>query len=409
MAPSLLRTCCGLIPVTGLLSFWCAQLLHLEPAVGEKEDWFPAAVNITYLDPVSLQVRAESSACGRYGENSPKREVRGRVVVPVPPQDRQGCDPNVRFPPVQNPTWVALLAAGNCSFREKIRNAARNNASGVVIYNRTNHTFSMKHSGTGDIVAIMIPAPKGQELLTLLERRFVVMMHISVGTGNLQKHVSATSVVFVSISFIILMIISLAWLLFYYIQRFRYANSAERNQRHMGDAAEKALSKLQVCTLRKGDKETEADFDSCAVCIECYKANDVVRILPCRHVFHKHCVDPWLQEHRTCPMCKINIFKALGIQFSADCTGETPPDNEASVGGPLTYPISAASEITVNESSVDPAERGINLHQLHHQPEVAPTTQIHTAVSCQNRPPISMTDVDCPLEHDDTRSRDGPC
>ncbi|XP_015227084.1 PREDICTED: RING finger protein 150 isoform X2 [Cyprinodon variegatus] len=367
MAPSLLRTCCGLIPVTGLLSFWCAQLLHLEPAVGEKEDWFPAAVNITYLDPVSLQVRAESSACGRYGENSPKREVRGRVVVPVPPQDRQGCDPNVRFPPVQNPTWVALLAAGNCSFREKIRNAARNNASGVVIYNRTNHTFSMKHSGTGDIVAIMIPAPKGQELLTLLERRFVVMMHISVGTGNLQKH------------------------------------------RHMGDAAEKALSKLQVCTLRKGDKETEADFDSCAVCIECYKANDVVRILPCRHVFHKHCVDPWLQEHRTCPMCKINIFKALGIQFSADCTGETPPDNEASVGGPLTYPISAASEITVNESSVDPAERGINLHQLHHQPEVAPTTQIHTAVSCQNRPPISMTDVDCPLEHDDTRSRDGPC
>lgn len=35
-----------------------------------------------------------------------------------------------------------------------------------------------------------------------------------------------------------------------------------------------------------------------------------------RHVFHKHCVDPWLLDHRTCPMCKMNILKALGIPVS---------------------------------------------------------------------------------------------
>lgn len=33
----------------------------------------------------------------------------------------------------------------------------------------------------------------------------------------------------------------------------------------------------------------------------------------CRHLFHKSCVDPWLLDHRTCPMCKMNILKALGI------------------------------------------------------------------------------------------------
>ena len=32
-----------------------------------------------------------------------------------------------------------------------------------------------------------------------------------------------------------------------------------------------------------------------------------------RHEFHKACVDPWLLEHRTCPMCKLNILKALGM------------------------------------------------------------------------------------------------
>ncbi|KAK3573265.1 hypothetical protein QTP86_019235 [Hemibagrus guttatus] len=135
---------------------------------------------------------------------------------------------------------------------------------------------------TGDVVAIMIPDPKGREIVALLEKNVSVIMHITIGTRNLQKYVSRTSVVFVSISFIVLMIISLAWLVFYYIQRFRYANARDRNQRRLGDAAKKAISKLQVRTIRKGDKETESEFDNCAVCIEGYKANDVVRILPCR-------------------------------------------------------------------------------------------------------------------------------
>lgn len=76
----------------------------------------------------------------------------------------------------------------------------------------------------------MIPEPKGKEIVSLLERNITVMMYITIGTRNLQKYVSRTSVVFVSISFIVLMIISLAWLVFYYIQRFRYANARDRNQ-----------------------------------------------------------------------------------------------------------------------------------------------------------------------------------
>lgn len=76
----------------------------------------------------------------------------------------------------------------------------------------------------------MIPEPKGREITALLERNIVITLHITIGTRNLQKYVSRTSVVFVSISFIILMIISLAWLVFYYIQRFRYASARNRNQ-----------------------------------------------------------------------------------------------------------------------------------------------------------------------------------
>lgn len=31
-----------------------------------------------------------------------------------------------------------------------------------------------------------------------------------------------------------------------------------------------------------------------------------------RHIYHKSCIDPWLLEHRTCPMCKNDILKHFG-------------------------------------------------------------------------------------------------
>ncbi|KAM9315193.1 RING finger protein 150a [Pholidichthys leucotaenia] len=428
MAPSLIRACRSLALSTWLLSFCFVHLLCLDFTVAEKEEWYTAFVNITYLDPATSEVRTEKTECGRYGEHSPKREARGPVVVPVLPQDRGACDPGVRFPPVPpNTAWVALVAAGNCTYREKIRNVANRNASAVVIYNvgssGANDTITMLHPDTGDVIAVMIPEPKGREIVTLLDQRIPVMMHITIGTRNLQKYVSRTSVVFVSISFIVLMIISLAWLVFYYIQRFRYANARDRNQRRLGDIAKKAISKLQVRTIKKGDKETESDFDNCAVCIEGYKPNDIVRVLPCRHLFHKHCVDPWLQDHRTCPMCKMNILKALGIPFSADCSDEILPDYEASVGGPPTNPISGASEITVNESLVvlDPAGRAIDLQQVRPEAEPAPRAGgSHGVASGEHQPPLSsdsdnsiivcmevdMSEVDLStdLECDDSKS-----
>ncbi|XP_049576293.1 RING finger protein 150a isoform X1 [Syngnathus scovelli] len=378
MAPSITRLCRSVALSTWLVSSLCSvHLLCLDFTVAEKEEWYTAFVNITYLDPLTAKPRSDKSECGRYGEHSPKREARGLVLAPSLQQDRQMCEPAARFPQASRSAaaWVALVAAGNCTYREKIRNAASHNASAVVVYNvgssGTNDTITMPHSGTGDIVAIMIPENKGREIMALLEQNVAVTLHITVGTRNLQKYVSRTSVVFVSISFIILMIISLAWLVFYYIQRFRYANARDRNQRRLGDAAKKAISKLPVRTIKKGDKETERDFDSCAVCIEPYKPNDVVRVLPCRHVFHKHCVDPWLHDHQTCPMCKMNILKALGILLNVDCQDESPPDYEMTLGGPSDNPaISGASEITVNESSValelveratDPTRLGPNM------------------------------------------------
>ncbi|CAH0396126.1 unnamed protein product [Bemisia tabaci] len=93
-----------------------------------------------------------------------------------------------------------------------------------------------------------------------------------------------------------------------------------RNRKILGrklcSAAKKALSKIPTKHIKNDDKDSNGEMECCAVCIESYKYSDVVRILPCRHEFHRNCIDPWLLEHRTCPMCKMDILKHYGFVFT---------------------------------------------------------------------------------------------
>ncbi|EGT47833.1 hypothetical protein CAEBREN_19991 [Caenorhabditis brenneri] len=134
--------------------------------------------------------------------------------------------------------------------------------------------------------------------------------NIEEASTDALRSFSKTSVLFVSISFIILMVISLAWLVFYYVQRFRYAHAKDRLQRRLFNAARKALTRIPTMTITPAmTQELQSD---CAVCLDPYQLQDVIRLLPCKHIYHKSCIDPWLLEHRTCPMCKNDILKHFG-------------------------------------------------------------------------------------------------
>ncbi|CAH8831311.1 unnamed protein product [Trichobilharzia szidati] len=143
---------------------------------------------------------------------------------------------------------------------------------------------------------------------------------VTAATASEEAFLNRSSVLFVAVSFILLMVISLAWLVFYYVQRFRYLHSKERVSRRLAELAKKAVARIPIKTLHPGDREITTEYEQCAICIEAFRPLDNIRILPCRHYFHKTCIDPWLLEQRSCPMCKLDILQAYGFRAELFCS-----------------------------------------------------------------------------------------
>ncbi|NXO01320.1 RNF43 ligase, partial [Rhinopomastus cyanomelas] len=67
----------------------------------------------------------------------------------------------------------------------------------------------------------------------------------------------------------------------------------------------------------------------CAICLEEFSEGQELRIISCSHEFHRECVDPWLQQHHTCPLCMFNILARDSVD-PASATGSrlAPRDME---------------------------------------------------------------------------------
>ena len=66
-----------------------------------------------------------------------------------------------------------------------------------------------------------------------------------------------SSVLFVSVSFIVLMVISITWLVLYYVQRFRYIHAKDRMERRLCVQAKRALAIIPIITISKDEDEDE--------------------------------------------------------------------------------------------------------------------------------------------------------
>ncbi|CAH8306794.1 unnamed protein product [Eruca vesicaria subsp. sativa] len=72
-----------------------------------------------------------------------------------------------------------------------------------------------------------------------------------------------------------------------------------------------------VKTLRIGKEALE-----CPVCLNEFEDDETLRLLPqCCHVFHPGCIDAWLRENATCPLCRANLVPVPGESVSVEIPG----------------------------------------------------------------------------------------
>lgn len=334
-----------------LLLFLCLSVLVQRSAALV---FWTAVVEIGYVNNNNETVDRYCE-CGVYGRNSPLERAAG--VVTLPRGDPRGCGPD----PVYNrngssPPWIALIKRGNCTFSEKINAAKRQGAAGVVVFNSDgsgNTTTHMSHPEALNIVAVMVGNVLGMDVVRLVQNGTEVQMLIDVGSPH-GPWMDSYWLYFLSIAFFIVTAASIAYFVFISANRLYNLRAHRRTERKLKSEAKKAIQRLQVRTLKRGDEETTSDFLMCAVCIDSYKAGEVVTVLTCDHIFHKACIEPWLLERRTCPMCKCDILKALGVEeedkeniaaeSSPEVTVITVAGGEAMYEVPLTDPASPDPE-----------------------------------------------------------------
>ncbi|XP_072164555.1 uncharacterized protein [Diadema setosum] len=116
----------------------------------------------------------------------------------------------------------------------------------------------------------------------------------------------------------------------------------KRKQTSQARQALNALSKMEVRKYCRSERHSQkilsderwattlsiaSDGTICAICLEEFREGEELRIVPCAHEFHKHCVDPWLLSNRTCPLCMFNILDCglEGKSSEASPTGPSSP------------------------------------------------------------------------------------
>ncbi|ORX56899.1 hypothetical protein DM01DRAFT_1406351 [Hesseltinella vesiculosa] len=227
--------------------------------------------------------------------------VDGLVGYLSPPADhnmRHGCE--VMAAPCDN--WIAFVERGNCSFIDKVRSMQKSGAIAVVVGDNYYNGWVTMYA-PGDTSDVHIPS------VFVAQRQYHVLADLLDAYGDpLQVRLEKDDIfTWPLLDMLLVVVLSPAVMMIFIYTTWRM----RQRQRQKEDLAPTDfVTNLPARSFKKLDKEHPDDnaHDECAICLEDYVDDDLLRVLPCKHEFHTRCVDAWLTGHKKfCPVCKHDV------------------------------------------------------------------------------------------------------
>ncbi|PIK46207.1 putative E3 ubiquitin-protein ligase ZNRF3-like [Apostichopus japonicus] len=158
----------------------------------------------------------------------------------------------------------------------------------------------------------------------------------------------------------LLLVVKLRW------RQRRKQDSQTRQTMH-------ALAKMRTRKYKRGDRRQReeivitpsvaSDGSVCAICLDEFREGEELRIVPCDHEFHRHCVDPWLVSNKTCPLCMFDILEPEDGKASSPSMHGSPQSSTQSCGS--IYPVPQSKRSLKNQITTIISQRIQTMRSCH--------------------------------------------
>nr|XP_044250657.1 E3 ubiquitin-protein ligase RNF13 [Drosophila takahashii] len=254
---------------------------------------------LVYRKATSQLIEEFNDMPAQFGPHLPSNGLKVYVVPAKRPY--YGCDsldrpPHLNYPP--SAKFVALVSrGGDCTFERKVRVAQNASYSAVIVYNNEGddlEQMSADNSSGIRIPSVFVGHTTGVALATYMTPEVVLIINDEL-PFNINTQLILPFSILIGLCFIIMVIYMI----------YKCIREQRRLRRHR--LPKSMLKKLPVLRYTKNNANNK--YDTCVICLEDFIEDDKLRVLPCSHPYHTHCIDPWLTENRrVCPICKRKVF-----------------------------------------------------------------------------------------------------